>query len=155
MSVSSTPGQVELKTVLMANGMQTPQSMSDDGSSRGNDDDNEVKPEVEDKKRPRTYSAVVNIFQDSADEVGAQSSEVTDAVFSDAPSQGGLKAKYELSVELPSSRKRSRLATEKTTSADNLTLGSPVDRKIKRSSSGLLTNDTFDEVSLRSSWRFG
>lgn len=54
MSVSSTPGQAELKSVVMANGMQTPQSMSDGGSSRGHDDDNEVKPEVEDKKRPRT-----------------------------------------------------------------------------------------------------
>lgn len=151
MSVSSTPGQAELKSVVMANGMQTPQSMSDGGSSRGNDDDNEVKPDVEDKKRPRTYLGFVDIFQDSADEVGAQSSEVTDAVFSDAPSQGGPKAKYELSVELPSSRKRSRLATEKTTSADNLTLGSPVDRKIKRSSSGLMTNDAIDEVSLRPS----
>jgi hypothetical protein len=66
-------------------------------------------------------------------------------VFSDTQSQGSSKPRYELSVELPS-RKRSRLATEKTTSADNLTLGSPVDRKINRTNSGLMTEIT-DEVS--------
>ena len=37
------------------------------------------------------------------------------------------------------------MATEKTTSADNLTLGSPVDRKIKRNSS-LMDIEVFDEV---------
>jgi hypothetical protein len=37
------------------------------------------------------------------------------------------------------------LATEKTTSADNLTLGSPVDRKIKRNSS-LMDVEVIDEV---------
>jgi hypothetical protein len=85
-----------------------------------------------------------------AEYIGAQSSEIADTVFSDTQNQGGSKVKYELSVELPSSRKRSKLATEKTTSADNLTLGSPVDRKIKRSSSGLMINDAIDEVCSRS-----
>lgn len=66
-------------------------------------------------------------------------------MFSDTTSQGSSRPKYELSVELPSSRKRSRLATEKTTSADNLTLGSPVDRKIKRNSS-LMDVEVIDEV---------
>jgi hypothetical protein len=54
MSVSSTPGRVELKAVVMNNGMQTPQSLSDGGSSRGNDDDIDMKAESDDKKRPRT-----------------------------------------------------------------------------------------------------
>jgi hypothetical protein len=73
------------------------------------------------------------------------SSPAEEEVFSDTTSQGSSKPKYELSVELPSSRKRSRLATEKTTSADNLTLGSPVDRKIKRNSS-LMDVEVIDEV---------
>jgi hypothetical protein len=66
-------------------------------------------------------------------------------LFSDTKSNGSTRGKYELSVELPSSRKRSRLATEKTTSADNLTLGSPVDKKLERKSSGLLTSDPIVE----------
>jgi hypothetical protein len=66
-------------------------------------------------------------------------------VFSDTKSTSSAKPKYELSVELPSTRKKSRLATEKTTSADNLTLGSPVDKKLEGSSSGLVKEDTIDE----------
>jgi len=73
------------------------------------------------------------------------SSPAEEEVFSDTTNQGSSRPKYELSVELPSSRKRSRLATEKTTSADNLTLGSPVDRKIKRNSS-LMDVEVIDEV---------
>jgi hypothetical protein len=61
MSVSSTPGQGDLKTVIMSNGMQTPQSLSDGGSSRGNDDDIEMKAESDDKKRPRTFAYWISV----------------------------------------------------------------------------------------------
>jgi hypothetical protein len=61
MSVSSTPGQVELKAVVSNNGMQTPQSLSDGGSSRGNDDDIEMKAELDDKKRPRTFADYISL----------------------------------------------------------------------------------------------
>lgn len=73
-------------------------------------------------------------------------------MFSDnSTSASGSKRspRYQLTVELPSSRKRSKLATEKTTSLDNLTLGSPADKKPERSSSGLMMSDTIDEVRLQ------
>lgn len=75
----------------------------------------------------------------------ALSTEADEGVFSDTKSSSSAKAKYELSVELPSIRKKSRLATEKTTSADNLTLGSPVDKKSERTSSPLIKDDMVNE----------
>lgn len=75
---------------------------------------------------------------------------MSESVFSDHSASSSSKVrtpKYELSVELPSSRKRSRLATEKTTSADNLTLGSPMDKKGDRSSSVMMKEEPIDEVS--------
>lgn len=99
-----------------------------------------MKPDVDKKRARKCFLRCLSI----TDRVGG-SSQASDEVFSDAQSQGSSRPKYELSVELPSSRKRSRLATEKTTSADNLTLGSPVDRKIKRNSN-LMEVEVLDEV---------
>jgi hypothetical protein len=83
------------------------------------------------------------------DVTGGETSTEPDEVFSDTKQE--IKPKrYELLVEVPSSRKRSRLATEKTTSADNLTLGSPEDKSIKRGSSGLLMEDVCQLVSVQS-----
>ena len=74
------------------------------------------------------------------------------SVFSDdsASSSTAGRRPYELSVEI-SSHKRSKLATEKTTSADNLTLGSPIDKKADRSSSVLMKDEPMSEVGALSS----
>lgn len=139
-SVSSTPGTSDLKIKINTTGLRTPQSVSDDESPSIVDDEIDVKPEI-DKKRSRKF---IEHQCERPDQVGV-SSPAEEEVFSDTTTQGSGRARYELSVELPSSRKRSRLATEKTTSADNLTLGSPVDRKIKRNSS-LMDVEFIDEV---------
>jgi hypothetical protein len=49
----------------------------------------------------------------------------------------------------PSSHRRSKLSSEKTTSADNLTLGSPTS-KLERKSSGLLKSELQDGIEV--SW---
>jgi hypothetical protein len=55
MSVSSTPGVNEYKPKTDANGIQTPRSLSDEDSIRTVDDESDVKPDVDDKKRTRQY----------------------------------------------------------------------------------------------------
>jgi hypothetical protein len=51
-SVSSTPGESELKIKINTTGLRTPQSVSDEYSPRMVDDEFDMKPEV-DKKRSR------------------------------------------------------------------------------------------------------
>ncbi len=70
-----------------------------------------------------------------------------DSVFSSSPGPSSTSSvKYKLdSVTIPSSRcaptGRSKLATLRTRSKDNLTLGSPVSKKSGRSSSILMKSD--------------
>lgn len=153
MSTTSTPGATDFKPLDLPTGMQTPQSMSDDASSVNlelADDEREVKPRVTKRKGKSHHSSTPQtlLILDVGEPVTPGDS---DSLFSDASTSASVSGskrspRYQLSVELPSSRKRSKLATEKTTSADNLTLGSPADKKPERSSSGLMMSDTIDEV---------
>ena len=154
MSMASTPGAVEFKPFDMPLGMQTPQSMSDDNMSENlefADDEQDVEPQTNKRKGESSHRLIFEppLTLDSGEPVTPGDN---DEVFSDtSTSASGSRrsARYQISVELPSSRKRSKLATEKTTSADNLTLGSPIDKKPERSSSGLLMSDAIDEVSVQ------
>lgn len=151
MSTTSTPGETEFKPLDLPTGLQTPQSMSDVSENLElADDEQDMETRVNKRKgkSPSSFPSlrcVVMLTSGEAQPVTPDS----DAVFSDAStSASGSRPRYKLSVELPSSRKRSKLATEKTTSLDNLTLGSPADKKPERSSSGLMMSDTIEEVRL-------
>ncbi|ORY35020.1 SNF2 family N-terminal domain-domain-containing protein [Naematelia encephala] len=131
-TTSSTPIVSASKSSFeRSNGLITPSSLTDGDDELVKEEMMEVKSEdIKPKGRKRKSGAVSD----------------TDSPFSLSPAPSASSQdpdkRYVLeSVNIP---RRSKLATEKTTSADNLTLGSPP-AKLARSSSALGKSDPIDE----------
>lgn len=153
-SIASTPGTSTPSVVKNSKsrqpGLPTPNSLTDDDEVEVDmkeafheDEDEKITVKPPGRKRKCRSSHLYQNAWCSADFLAEVNED--EALFSSSNLAMQNKRVQLDSVTIPT---RSKLSTEKTTSADNLTLGSPASKRDGRSSSGMLKSEPADEVSL-------